>query len=261
MNAAEAGPLGMLGVGMIGGSIALRARSLGQTVLGYDRDPGVGARALACGAIDRSVTFEELCRRAETIVVAAHVRGTIDLLCALRARGVRAATILDVASVKAPIVEAASGLLGFVATHPMAGAERSGVEAARADLFESRNWAYVPSGDDAADGRARAFIVSMGATPFPVDGREHDRIVARTSHLPQLVANCFAVALGPASEAVDALCGPTARELLRLSRSSEAMWSDIFEVNAGNVEIEARRLASALERAAATMRATSATCE
>jgi len=247
--------LGVAGVGMIGGSIALRERRGGARVLGFDRDPAACERALRAGAIDEAVSFEDLAGRADTIVVAAHLEGTIDLLQRLPVYEPRAALIVDVGSVKAPVVAAAKRLHNFVATHPMAGSERSGVEAARADLFEGRTWAYVASGDSTLDARARAFIASMGAHPVAVDGVEHDRIVARTSHLPQVVAWCFARSLADRSEAVDALCGPVARELLRVGRSSEAMWGDILRINADNVERELRDLAKALEREADTLHA------
>ncbi len=247
--------LGVAGVGMIGGSIARRARRNGARVLGFDVDAGACERALRLEVIDAAVTFGELAREAGTIVVAAHVGATLDLLKQLVIAEPRAQLIVDVSSVKAAVVEAGRGLRAFVATHPMAGSERSGVEASRHDLFEGRTWAYVSSGEDALDARAREFIASMGASAVRVDAVEHDRIVARTSHLPQVVAWCFARSLSKRDETVDALCGPVARELLRVGRSEPAMWRDILHANADNVERELRNLARALDREADNLRA------
>jgi prephenate dehydrogenase len=250
--------VGVIGVGMIGGSIALRARRNGARVLGFDADARACERAVRCGAIDAIASFDEVVRESTTVVVAAHVEPTLALLRQLREHGPRAQLILDVGSIKAPVVEAARGLRAFVATHPMAGSERSGVDAARADLFDGRTWAYVSSGDDALDARARDFIASMGALAVPVDAVEHDRIVARTSHLPQIVGWCFARSLEQRTETIDALCGPVARELLRVGRSETTMWRDILRGNAVNVERELRELARALEREADELHASGA---
>jgi prephenate dehydrogenase len=140
-------------------------------------------------------------------------------------------------------------LNGFVGTHPMAGTERSGVAAARADLFEGRPWAYVPSGDPKLDERARAFIVSLGGEPLAMEAHEHDGIVAITSHVPQVVAFCYARRLQERPGAQQ-LCGPVARELLRISTMSGAMWDDILAANAPNVARELRLLAAELDAAA-----------
>ena len=158
--------------------------------------------------------------------------------------------MLDVASVKVPVVAAAAGVANFVATHPMAGSERSGPGAARADLFDGCSWAYVPSGDADLDARAREFIRWCGGFPVATSAEAHDRIVALTSHLPQIVASCYAALLGKSESEAQQLCGPVARELLRISDVNAPMWRDILRANAHNVEPQLRRLASALTSAA-----------
>jgi prephenate dehydrogenase len=248
--------LGIVGIGLIGGSIGMRARRDGALVVGYDAEPGALAEAIEVGAIDFGATRDELYARAGTVVIAAHVDASIAEIERLKHEGpLRASLIVDVGSVKAPIVDAAQGLEQFVATHPMAGTERSGVRAGRAALFEGKTWAYVASGDDALDARARALIGSFGAVPMPVDAVEHDRIVAFTSHLPQIIASCYAGQVGDRrSEAFDALTGVTARELLRLGESGFTMWRDILAANAANVEPDLRALATALMEAADALR-------
>ena len=248
--------LGIVGTGSIGGSIGKRVRRDGGLVVGYDADAGMLAQAIEVGAIDVAATLDELYARAKTVVLAMHADATVAELERLTGSGpVRASLIVDVASVKVPIVAAARGLTTFVATHPMAGTERSGVRAARADMFEGRTWAYVPAGREQLDGKARALIASLGAVPLAVDAQEHDRTVALTSHVPQLLASAYAYRVRDrCSETVDALTGVTARELLRLGESGFAMWRDILRANAANVEPELRELATWLLGAADALR-------
>jgi prephenate dehydrogenase len=242
--------IGLFGVGLIGGSIGMRARALGARVLGYDCDPAALAHARACGAIDAAAGEDELTRTADVLVLAAHLEPTLEKLVALgRESRPRAVLVMDVASVKLPVVTAARGLANFVATHPLAGGERAGVRAARADLFEGRSWAYVPSGDDQLDRRAREFIASVGGVPFATLAEEHDRAVALTSHLPQLLGVAYARLLRDRD--VDArMGGPVAHELLRISKMSFAMWRDTLRSNARNIDPELRRLNAALLSAA-----------
>lgn len=160
---------------------------------------------------------------------------------------------MDVASVKVPIVSAARGLHNFVATHPMAGTELSGVAAASAELFAGCAWAYVPSGDEKLDARARAFIDSMGGVAIAMAAEEHDCAVAISSHVPQIVASCYASLLRADEGAAKRLCGPVARELLRISTMSFAMWRDTLSANAANIGPELRRLAAQLDVAADAM--------
>jgi len=249
--------VGIIGTGMIGASIGLRARDFGWSVVGYDSDPRAAEEAARGGAIDRAASREEINERAEIIVIAAHISGTLAQIEHMRLNRPQAARlIVDVSSVKAPIVAAARGLKHFVPTHPMAGRERSGPAAATADVFEGRTWLYVPTGDRELDWRAVEFIGAFGAIPVEVDAAEHDCIVAFTSHLPQVVATLFAMRLRSRDfERVEAFMGPTARELLRLSHSSADMWRDILTANKENICAQLRGLADDLERTAAALEA------
>jgi prephenate dehydrogenase len=245
--------IGLFGVGLIGGSIGMRARANGARVLGYDCDPAALTQAQACGAIDAAAGEDELTRTVDVLILAAHLEPTLAKLAALyREHRLRATLVMDVASVKVPVVAAARGLANFVATHPLAGSERAGAQAARADLFEGQSWAYVPSGDDRLDRRAREFIASLGGVPVAVSAEAHDRDVALTSHLPQLLGVAYARLLR-AQEVDERLCGPVARELLRVSKMSFAMWRDILRTNARNIEPELRELSAALLSAADTL--------
>jgi len=242
--------LGVIGTGLIGGSIGMRARQLGWRVIGYDADTRAAEEAVACGAIDEAVPRERILQQADVVVIAAHVNATIVELDAMRSQAPRAAKlVIDVASVKAPVVRAARGVRNFVATHPMAGRERSGPSAATSDLFAGKTWLYVPSGDRELDWRAVEFIGAFGATPVEVEAQEHDRTVAFTSHLPQVFATLFA-RRAEQRAGLDTYMGPVARELMRLSHSSPAMWREILDANRANIIIELRALSTSLARAA-----------
>jgi prephenate dehydrogenase len=242
--------LGIFGVGLMGCSIGLHARANGIYVIGSDVDPAALDAASAAGAIDAAATPDTLAKEADTMVIATHLEPTLRELERLAGRPSTRTLALDVASVKVPVVAAAAGVAKFVATHPMAGSERSGPGAARADLFDGCSWAYVPSGDADLDARAREFIRWCGAFPVATSAEAHDRVVALTSHLPQIVASCYAVLLGESESDAQQLRGPVARELLRISDMNAPMWRDILRANAHNVEPELRKLASALISAA-----------
>ena len=244
--------LGVIGTGLIGASIGLAARSRGWEALGYDRDPAATTGALHADAIDRIAERDEIYATCDLVAIAAHVSGTLEEIATLRRRTLRSdQVIIDVASVKAPVARAAAGIDAFVPTHPMAGGERRGPGAARGDLFAGRVWCYVPTADSARSEQAAAFAQTLGANPVAVDAEEHDAIVALTSHLPQLIAYAFTQRVNERNaadgELVDALCGPAARELLRLGRSSPQMWDEIFHENRDALEQELRRFRKALD--------------
>jgi prephenate dehydrogenase len=249
--------VGIVGTGLIGGSIGMRSRRNGATVFGCDRDPSALDRALAVGAIDASASRDELYARADTIVLAMHLEATLAELERLRRLdSMRAGLVVDVGSVKTPICAFTGAIAQFVATHPMAGSQSAGAGAARADLFDGRTWAYVSSSNGPLDARARAFIAACGGVPLAVAAAEHDRIVAFTSHLPQVIAWSYAAqARDRETETFGALKGTTSREMFRLAESDFEMWRDILRANGPNVEPELRRLGTSLLEAADRLRA------
>ncbi|HKU66321.1 MAG TPA: prephenate dehydrogenase/arogenate dehydrogenase family protein [Candidatus Baltobacteraceae bacterium] len=244
--------LGIIGTGLIGGSIGMHARHRGWRVLGYDAQRSTAEGAVACGAVDEAVQRETIYTDADVIVIAAHIDGTIAELERMRfTQPRRARLVIDIASVKAPVVRAARGVRNFVATHPMAGRERSGPGAASREVFEGKTWLYVPTGDRELDWRAVEFIGSFAATPVEIEAEEHDRTVAFTSHLPQVLATLFAERLRHRRLSnVEAFMGPTAKELMRLSRSSAAMWHDILDANRVHICRELRAMAQSLNAVA-----------
>ncbi|GAC1299585.1 MAG: hypothetical protein NVSMB19_04150 [Vulcanimicrobiaceae bacterium] len=249
--------LGIAGLGLIGASTGLRASARGWRVAGWDPDGEHAGIALDRGAVHELVPdVAALAARVQTLVIAAPLDATVALLDLLAA-GPRpfADLIVDVASVKVPVARAGAPLAAFVATHPIAGSERSGPLAATADLFVGRTWTYDPSRPPHAVARARAFIATMGAVPYALASAEHDRVVALTSHLPQLVSVALGARLAPAlgDATVEALCGSGVRSMLRLGASSWPVWRAIIAANGQAIAQEVRTLANVLSMVAVAL--------
>ena len=241
--------LGIAGVGLIGASIGLRAASAGVVVSGWDPELAHLATARARGAIAHAASdFVTLAREVDTLVLAAPLDATLDLVRALVQNPPRALLVLDVASVKVPVAEAGRALPAFIATHPIAGSERNGPDAADAALFADRIWTYDAAAPADLAARARAFIASMGARAMPIDSTEHDRVVALTSHLPQVVAVALGARLGSRLDepGVGALCGTGMTSMLRLGSSAWHVWRSILLANGRPVAQEVRALANVL---------------
>ncbi len=244
--------LGVAGVGLIGGSIALRAHAAGATVIGFDRDPAALTAAASAGAIDSTAPdLAALAARCDIVAIALPVDVTVAVLGSTPELA-RPQLVFDVASVKGPIAAAAGGLARFVASHPLAGRETGGFGAADAALFDGATWAIAPAADAAAQARLERLVIALGAEPFFISAADHDRLVATSSHLPQIVSVALGAALAAAADTdkrVYNLCGPGMRSMLRLAASDAALWAPIAQANATAV-------ADALETVAAALQAT-----
>jgi prephenate dehydrogenase len=178
----------VLGIGLIGGSIGLaaRARALAR-VTGWDPDPTVRARALELHAVDAcEPDITGAVTGADIVFVAAPVGALVQSArTALASAGPRA-IVTDVGSTKRAIAEAISDPR-FIAGHPLAGAQVSGVEHARADLFDGAVWYLAEAGAPAPV--LEQLIRSFGAEPVTIDPELHDRLMATVSHLPHVLAN------------------------------------------------------------------------
>jgi prephenate dehydrogenase len=151
------------------------------------------------------------------------------------------ATFMDIGSVKTKPQREVNALLGFSAhfcgTHPMAGRETGGPEAARADLFEGRPWILCPSADTSAGvhERVREFVVSMGADPITMSAESHDTTVAMISHLPQIISSLLAAQLSRIPREGLALAGQGLRDTTRIAHSDPALWREIISMNQGEI--------------------------
>lgn len=233
--------LGVIGLGAIGGSLALQAKRAGIVrVLGWSPEPAERAAAARQGALDdvplRPVA---VARAADLLVLAAPPAANLALLEELGAAVRPGALVTDVGSVKRAIVARAEALgLGarFAGGHPFAGTHEQGFAAARADLFRDAIVYVTPTrdGDGAAREVGHFWADTCGAHPVLIDAAQHDRQLAVTSHLPQavasLLAHFFARAVPPGAS-----LGPGARDVTRLAASEPALWTEILLMNRDEV--------------------------
>ncbi|OGB98933.1 MAG: hypothetical protein A3G35_21070 [candidate division NC10 bacterium RIFCSPLOWO2_12_FULL_66_18] len=231
----------VVGVGLIGGSLALAARKAGlvETVVGVEADPAHREMALAAGVADR--VTERLSgdlARADLVVLAVPVTGIAALLPEVARFASETCLVTDVGSVKGPILAAGDAAFPdgrFVAGHPIAGRERSGPAAARPDLFEQANWIVTPSTRTRADAvdRVAALWRGVGTQVVTMEAGWHDEVFATVSHLPHLVAYALMDAvLGMArgEERLKFSAGGL-RDFTRVAASHPIMWRDIFLMN------------------------------
>jgi prephenate dehydrogenase len=250
----------IIGLGLIGGSIARDLAALGVEVRAYDADATRLAAAIRANVVTTAMdaSFDDV-RGVDAVIIAIPVDAAIDALrrVAPHARGVK--LITDVGSTNTRIVDVASELsLGdrFVGGHPMTGDHRSGWDASRPGLFRNATVYLCPTHESAGDAvnAARALWHSLGARPECMSAAQHDLRLAWTSHLPHMVSTSLALTLAQAG--VDrVLLGPGGRDTTRLAGSSPEMWTAIALENAPEIagalkqaEREMADLRASLER-------------
>jgi prephenate dehydrogenase len=225
----------VLGVGLIGGSVALAARERADaTVTGYDASADALADAVARGAVDvRCDDVATAVSGADAVFVAAPVSDLDDLVAAALAAAPQDCVVTDVGSTKRAVV-AAHDDPRFVGGHPLAGAETAGVAHARADLFDGAVWYLTPGAQTSGElyERLHRLLVSFGARPTAIDADAHDRMLASVSHLPHVLANVL-VAQAAATLGGERLpaTGPSFRDATRVAGAPSAIWTDIYLSN------------------------------
>jgi prephenate dehydrogenase len=235
--------LAILGLGLIGGSVGLAARGSGAHVVGFDPDPHARAGALAAGAVDVALEDSQRALADAEVVVAAAPVGALAQIVRMALREAPADCVVsDVGSTKRALVRELAGEPGierFIGGHPLAGAEQGGIERARADLFVGACWCLMPSPEAQLAARLCRLVEGFGAVPVEIEAEAHDRLMARISHLPHVLANVLiagAVAAedgGDLSAAERALVasGPSFRDATRVAGASSAVWTDIYLSN------------------------------
>ena len=199
--------IAIVGLGLIGGSIALAIRERWPSIriTAVDR-PAVLAHAAGSGAIDRAVQRVADLGGNDLVILAAPVEQNVRLLPEAAATISDGGLITDVGGTKRDIVNAACALPGvraaFVGGHPIGGAEQGGFAFARADLFRGRPWILTPNGTSPAPAvdRLAGFVESLGARPTMMDAEDHDRLMAFLSHLPQLTVSALMEVVGRGSD-------------------------------------------------------------
>ncbi|HYS16343.1 MAG TPA: prephenate dehydrogenase/arogenate dehydrogenase family protein [Candidatus Binatia bacterium] len=254
--------LAIVGVGLLGGSVAKAARvgGLARRIIGVGRDPARLRPALDDGTLDAAVTdLDAGVRAADFVLLAAPVLAIEGLLERVWRAAPDGSLITDVGSTKRNIVRAAERLaagrpLAFVGSHPLAGSEQSGYRVARADLFRGATVVVTPTeGTElAALKKATEFWEALGARVSALDPETHDRTVAAISHLPHLIACALVDGAGRVEPAALELAARGFRDTTRIAAGDPDMWTEIFLANrdALSASVEAFRQALAdLQRA------------
>ncbi len=264
------GHIGIVGLGLVGGSVALAARRAWPSVVISALDPApITREAVSQGAITAVVNSVEDLVQCDLIVIATPVLLVPSLLGDIGRTGTRA-LVTDASSTKRVVMDAAKQTtLLFAGGHPVAGSEQSGLAAARADLFDGRPWLLVSMRDSGGVGEVRrssagaqedgvggvggvgakadgvtdeleareamltTFILGLGAKPSWTDAVTHDRVMAHVSHAPQVVSTALMAASGEAvgAEGVE-WSGRGFADMTRLASSSSDVWQGILETNA-----------------------------
>jgi prephenate dehydrogenase len=251
----------IVGVGLIGGSIgrALLARRLARRVIGVGRSRGSLQAALEAGAITEIALDPAAVAEADLVVVATGVTAIPRLLEAVDGEVRPATPITDAGSTKASIVAAWEKRRKirrgrFVGSHPLAGSHRRGPEAADAELFTGRIAVVTPAAatpqTDVDD--VGSLWSALGSTVYVMSPRDHDRLVAATSHAPHVLAAALAAATPPA--AVPFTAGGW-RDTTRIASGDPELWAEILLDNAGPLAAALKRVATASQRMLAAIEA------
>jgi prephenate dehydrogenase len=245
--------VGIVGLGLIGGSIALAARRLWPTSLVVAVDnKDVLETAMRLHAIDVAADDPVVLAEVDLVILAAPVRQNLALLDQLEENVRQPAVVTDTGSTKREMVEAARRLprqFTFVGGHPLAGAAAGGLEHAREDIFKGRPWILTPSGDGGGEAVEKlfAFIEALGAIPRVMSAAAHDRQLAFLSHLPQLTASALMHVVGEAvGEDALALAGRGLIDTTRLASSPAEIWKDIAATNADELRAALETLIAVL---------------
>jgi prephenate dehydrogenase len=234
--------IGIVGMGLIGGSIAVAARETwpGALVIGVDRKD-VLERAMGLHAIDVAADDAIVLAEADLVILAAPIQQNLEILRDLPDNVTGSAVVTDTGSTKRAVVEAARSLperFTFIGGHPLGGAARGGIEHARADIFTGRPWLFTPA--KAHDGHAleqlKAFVAGLGAVPQILSPDDHDRLLAFISHLPQLTVSALMHVVGEAArEEGLRLSGRGLQDTTRLASSPADIWKEVCATNADEI--------------------------
>jgi prephenate dehydrogenase len=239
----------VIGLGLIGGSMSAALRHADRHVRGFDLSPARSESALARGLVSEvGANLPSIVEGAGVIILAVPVLRILDLLPRVDALSSPQALILDVGSVKRPIVDLMGSLPGgerMVGGHPLAGKSESGPAAAEPRLFRGARFFLTPSPRTSADtvAEAQEVVRAVEALPVVVDASSHDRAVAATSHLPQVLSSVLAQA--PVERD---FVGPGYRDMTRLASSDVTVWRDILLTNADQIAAAGRDFAGRFDR-------------
>jgi prephenate dehydrogenase len=232
----------IVGTGLIGASfgLALRKAGFAGRILGVS-SPGAVASAQAAGAVDAGAPLEEAVPQADLVFLSNTIGRILDTLHHLEPLVQPGALVTDAGSTKCQIADTATQSLTrcqFLGGHPMAGKESRGAAGADADLFRGRIWVLTPDTHDELETEParvfRGWLAKIGARIVVMGADEHDRVVARTSHLPQLASTALSALLSDAASTE--VSGSGLCDMTRLALSSYDLWRDILATNSDHIE-------------------------
>ncbi len=251
-SSAEFGPVLVIGAGLIGGSIGLALRRKGIEVFLEDADSQSLATAVSMG-VGRDADTLAQSGAVPSIVVVAVPPTSAGTVLAQATKRFPAATVTDVTSVKASVLEharlAGADMERVVGGHPMAGRETAGAASSRADLFDDRMWILTAPETAQSDRieQVRQLAELCGAIPHDMTAEDHDVAVALISHVPQVLSSALAGQLASAPEGHVVIAGQGLRDMTRIAGSDSQLWSEILSANSTNVQGVLRGLMSTLE--------------
>jgi prephenate dehydrogenase len=232
----------IIGTGLIGASFGLALRQAGfrGQIIGVSSENAM-RDAIACGAIDRGAPLSEAVADADLVFLSQTIGRILDTVRHLDPLLKAGALVTDAGSTKCEIVDTARQNISrgqFLGGHPMAGKETRGAGAADGDLFRGRTWVLTPDEPAELETDAarefRGWLERIGARVTVLDSDEHDRIVARTSHLPQLASTALGALLAEARHLE--VSGSGLKDMTRLALSSYDLWRDILATNSEHID-------------------------
>lgn len=234
----------VLGVGLLGASLALsmREKSLTGSIIGFGRSEGNLKNAVAKGIIDSYFLDPvKACEDADLVVFATPVGSFKALARALKGRLRKDAVVIDVGSVKGFLVSDLENLMGegvhYVACHPIAGSERSGIDTASASLFDGKLCIITRTDNtnEAAFQKVSELWSAVGSRVELMDPEFHDMVLGLVSHLPHLVAYALVNAVADVDSGSIRYAGNGFKDTTRIAASSATIWRDICAFNSENI--------------------------
>lgn len=234
----------VIGVGLLGASFALALREKGscRTLVGYGRSKDNLRKANERGIIDDySLDVREACKDSDLILLATPVGVFIDIIAKIKDTLKQGVVVTDVGSVKGRLVYELESLMPagahYIGSHPIAGSDRSGIEDAKADLFNNAQCIITPT--EKSDETAMRKIISMweafGAKVEVMDPFTHDEIYAAVSHFPHIAAYAIVNTVGDVDPKYIGYAGKGFKDTTRIALSSPEMWKDISIFNKDNL--------------------------
>ena len=245
--------IGIVGLGLIGGSAAKAIKKYTEhTVFGYDLSPSVVESAVRCGAIDKELSKDELCL-CDMTIIALYPGVAIEYITENQALFKKGSIVTDCCGIKRQICAAAEPIARengfyFVGGHPMAGSQFSGFKYSRESLFTGASMILVPRdrSDISLIGRLKELFSMAGFSRVMVcDAEYHDRMIAYTSQLAHVVSNAYVKS--PCAKDHRGFSAGSLRDLTRVAKLNENMWTELFFENRDNLCRELDILISSLE--------------